>query len=126
MGVVPGALVPWLRSGWGLPEPAAGPQISQPRLGLAARCDSDCSGWGSSSFGPHFGLKRLSLSPILGDENGFNIPTVTLCPEVAKYLDLPLAVLALEQPRDMDGVAKRLFCDAYMYMYQSKKMALYK
>lgn len=51
---------------------------------------------------------------------------VTLCPEVAKYLDLPLAVLALEQPRDMDGVAKRLFCDAYMYMYQSKKMALYK
>uniref|UniRef100_A0A8C3MSZ6 ubiquitinyl hydrolase 1 n=1 Tax=Geospiza parvula TaxID=87175 RepID=A0A8C3MSZ6_GEOPR len=59
-------------------------------------------------------------------ENGFNIPTVTLCPEVAKYLDLPLAVLALEQPRDMDGVAKRLFCDAYMYLYQSRKMALYK
>ncbi|XP_074745264.1 ubiquitin carboxyl-terminal hydrolase CYLD-like isoform X2 [Strix uralensis] len=67
-----------------------------------------------------------SMADRHGDENGFNIPTVTLCPEVAKYLDLPLAVLALEQPRDMDGVAKRLFCDAYMYMYQSKKMALYK
>ncbi|XP_009863238.1 PREDICTED: ubiquitin carboxyl-terminal hydrolase CYLD-like, partial [Apaloderma vittatum] len=67
-----------------------------------------------------------SMADRHGDENGFNIPAVTLCPEVAKYLDLPLAVLALEQPRDMDGVAKRLFCDAYMYMYQSKKMALYK
>uniref|UniRef100_G1NK30 ubiquitinyl hydrolase 1 n=1 Tax=Meleagris gallopavo TaxID=9103 RepID=G1NK30_MELGA len=67
-----------------------------------------------------------SMADRHGGENGFNIPTVTLCPEVAKYLDLPLAMLALEQPRDMDGVAKRLFCDAYMYMYQSKKMALYK
>ncbi|XP_057262665.1 ubiquitin carboxyl-terminal hydrolase CYLD-like [Pezoporus wallicus] len=67
-----------------------------------------------------------SMADRHGGENGFNIPTVTLCPEVAKYLDLPLAVLALKQPRDMDGVAKRLFCDAYMYMYQSKKMALYK
>ncbi|XP_010007865.1 PREDICTED: ubiquitin carboxyl-terminal hydrolase CYLD-like [Nestor notabilis] len=67
-----------------------------------------------------------SMADRHGGENGFNIPTVTLCPEVAKYLDLPLAGLALEQPRDMEGVAKRLFCDAYMYMYQSKKMALYK
>ncbi|XP_033921341.1 ubiquitin carboxyl-terminal hydrolase CYLD-like [Melopsittacus undulatus] len=67
-----------------------------------------------------------SMADRHGGENGFNIPTVTLCPEVAKYLDLPLAALAVEQPRDMDGVAKRLFCDAYMYMYQSKKMALYK
>ncbi|POI29315.1 hypothetical protein CIB84_006935 [Bambusicola thoracicus] len=71
---------------------------------------------------------ELDITDLLLDsgENGFNIPTVTLCPEVAKYLDLPLAMLALQQPRDMDGVAKRLFCDAYMYMYQSKKMALYK
>uniref|UniRef100_A0A8C3T563 ubiquitinyl hydrolase 1 n=1 Tax=Chelydra serpentina TaxID=8475 RepID=A0A8C3T563_CHESE len=67
-----------------------------------------------------------SMADRHGDENGFNIPIVTLCPEVAKYLQLPVAALAMEQPRDMEGVAKRLFCDAYMYMYQSKKMALYK
>ncbi|XP_061463089.1 ubiquitin carboxyl-terminal hydrolase CYLD-like [Rhineura floridana] len=67
-----------------------------------------------------------SMADRHGDENGFNIPTVTLCPEVAKYLEMPVATLAMEQPRDMEGVAKRLFCDAYMYMYQSKKMALYK
>ncbi|XP_042321038.1 ubiquitin carboxyl-terminal hydrolase CYLD-like [Sceloporus undulatus] len=67
-----------------------------------------------------------SMADRHGDENGYNIPTVTLCPEVAKYLEMPVATLAMEQPRDMEGVAKRLFCDAYMYMYQSKKMALYK
>ncbi|XP_062987266.1 ubiquitin carboxyl-terminal hydrolase CYLD-like [Elgaria multicarinata webbii] len=66
-----------------------------------------------------------SMADRHGDENGYNIPTVTLCPEVAKYLEMPVATLAMEQPRDM-GVAKRLFCDAYMYMYQSKKMSLYK
>ncbi|XP_064494880.1 ubiquitin carboxyl-terminal hydrolase CYLD-like [Pseudopipra pipra] len=67
-----------------------------------------------------------SMADRHGGESGFNIPAVTLCPEVAKYLELPLAGLALEQPRDMDGVAKRLFCDAYMYLFQSRKMALYK
>nr|XP_020633462.1 ubiquitin carboxyl-terminal hydrolase CYLD-like [Pogona vitticeps] len=67
-----------------------------------------------------------SMADRHGDENGYNIPTVTLCPEVAKYLEMPVAALAMEQPRDMEGVAKRLFCDAYMYMYQSKRMALYK
>ncbi|XP_028591858.2 ubiquitin carboxyl-terminal hydrolase CYLD-like [Podarcis muralis] len=67
-----------------------------------------------------------SMADRHGDEDGFNIPTVTLCPEVAKYLEMPVATLAMQQPRDMEGVAKRLFCDAYMYMYQSKKMALYK
>ncbi|KAG8134047.1 hypothetical protein E2320_011812 [Naja naja] len=67
-----------------------------------------------------------SMADRHGDENGYNIPTVTLCPEVAKYLEMPISSLAMEQPRDMEGVAKRLFCDAYMYMYQSKKMALYK
>ncbi|XP_032079128.1 ubiquitin carboxyl-terminal hydrolase CYLD-like [Thamnophis elegans] len=67
-----------------------------------------------------------SMADRHGDENGYNIPTVTLCPEVAKYLEMPVSSLAMEQPRDMEGVTKRLFCDAYMYMYQSKKMALYK
>ncbi|XP_030075726.1 ubiquitin carboxyl-terminal hydrolase CYLD [Microcaecilia unicolor] len=67
-----------------------------------------------------------SMADRHGDENGYNIPTVTLCPEVAKYLESPVAELAVQRPREMDGVAKRLFCDAYMYLYQSRKMALYK
>lgn len=99
-------------------------QISHLTCYVTVECDGICFSFKYSSVGTLIGLFTFFFG--LGDENGFNIPTVTLCPEVAKYLDLPLAVLALEQPRDMDGVAKRLFCDAYMYMYQSKKMALYK
>ncbi|XP_029448043.1 ubiquitin carboxyl-terminal hydrolase CYLD-like [Rhinatrema bivittatum] len=67
-----------------------------------------------------------SMADRYGDENGYNIPMVTLCPEVAKYLESPVAELAVQRPREMEGVAKRLFCDAYMYMYQSRKLALYK
>ncbi|XP_078542763.1 ubiquitin carboxyl-terminal hydrolase CYLD-like isoform X2 [Lissotriton helveticus] len=67
-----------------------------------------------------------SMADRYGDDDGYNIPMVTLCPEVAKYLESPVAELAEKRPRDMEGVAKRLFCDAYMYMYQSKKMELYK
>lgn len=47
------------------------------------------------------------------------------CPEVGIYLDMPAAELAAQIPRDMKGVAKRLFCDAYMYLYQSSSMCLY-
>ncbi|XP_039609686.1 ubiquitin carboxyl-terminal hydrolase CYLD [Polypterus senegalus] len=67
-----------------------------------------------------------SMADRHGDKDGYNIPTVIQCPEVAKYLDMPLNELARQNPRDMEGVAKRLFCDAYMFLYQSKRMALYK
>ncbi|XP_075684056.1 ubiquitin carboxyl-terminal hydrolase CYLD-like [Rhinoderma darwinii] len=67
-----------------------------------------------------------SMADRFGSENGYNIPRVTLCPEVATYLAAPLNDLMKQNPREMRGVSKRLFCDAYMYMYQSKRMALYK
>lgn len=62
----------------------------------------------------------------LGEKDGFNIPEVKACPEVERYLNMPLAELAKQVPREMDGVAKRLFCDGYMYLYQSPSMALYR
>lgn len=61
-----------------------------------------------------------------GDRNGFNIPEVHACPEVGMYLEMSPAELASQVPRDMKGVAKRLFCDAYMYLYQSTNMSLYR
>ncbi|KAM3927817.1 ubiquitin carboxyl-terminal hydrolase CYLD-like isoform 2-T2 [Leptodactylus fuscus] len=67
-----------------------------------------------------------SMADRFGSEDGYNIPRVSLCPEVATYLAAPLSDLVNQNPREMKGVAKRLFCDAYMYMYQSKRMALYK
>ncbi|KAI1888799.1 hypothetical protein AGOR_G00172460 [Albula goreensis] len=67
-----------------------------------------------------------SMADREGDQDGYNIPTVWACPEVGRYLEMPLAELAAQVPREMDGVAKRLFCDAYMYLYQSPSMALYR
>lgn len=61
-----------------------------------------------------------------GEINGFNIPEVQACPEVGVYLDMSPAELAAQAPRDMAGVSKRLFCDAYMYLYQNSSMGLYR
>uniref|UniRef100_A0A3B4ZU64 Ubiquitin carboxyl-terminal hydrolase CYLD n=1 Tax=Stegastes partitus TaxID=144197 RepID=A0A3B4ZU64_9TELE len=59
-------------------------------------------------------------------QDGYNIPEVQACPEVGTYLEMSPAELASQVPRDMKGVAKRLFCDAYMYLYQSTSMCLYR
>lgn len=67
-----------------------------------------------------------SMSDRHGGESGYNIPTVTACPEVGLYINTPLAQLVKQSPRDMAGVAKRQFCDAYMYLYQNPRMAVYK
>uniref|UniRef100_A0A3B5LF41 Ubiquitin carboxyl-terminal hydrolase CYLD n=1 Tax=Xiphophorus couchianus TaxID=32473 RepID=A0A3B5LF41_9TELE len=61
-----------------------------------------------------------------GQRDGFNIPEVQACPEVGMYLEMSPAELANQVPRDMKGVAKRLFCDAYMYLYRSTSMCLYR
>ncbi|XP_069009025.1 LOW QUALITY PROTEIN: ubiquitin carboxyl-terminal hydrolase CYLD [Embiotoca jacksoni] len=67
-----------------------------------------------------------SMADRQGERDGFNIPEVQACPEVAMYLEMSPAELANQVPRDMKGVAKRLFCDAYMYLYQSTSMCLYR
>ncbi|XP_016095754.1 ubiquitin carboxyl-terminal hydrolase CYLD [Sinocyclocheilus grahami] len=67
-----------------------------------------------------------SMADRVGESDGYNIPEVRACPEVGQYLHMPLAQLANQVPREMEGVAKRLFCDGYMYLYQSKTMCLYR
>ncbi|XP_068581144.1 ubiquitin carboxyl-terminal hydrolase CYLD [Cebidichthys violaceus] len=67
-----------------------------------------------------------SMADRQGERDGFNIPEVTACPEVGAYLEMSPAELANQVPRDMKGVAKRLFCDAYMYLYQNTSMSLYR
>ncbi|XP_041530613.1 ubiquitin carboxyl-terminal hydrolase CYLD-like isoform X4 [Microtus oregoni] len=61
-----------------------------------------------------------------GGENGFNIPQVTPCPEVGEYLKMSLEELHSLDSRRIRGCARRLLCDAYMCMYQSPTMSLYK
>ncbi|KAL1022729.1 hypothetical protein UPYG_G00031580 [Umbra pygmaea] len=67
-----------------------------------------------------------SMADRQGEKEGFNIPQVEACPEVGMYLEMSPAELASQIPRDMKGVAKRLFCDAYMYLYESTSMSLYR
>uniref|UniRef100_A0A9J7WVX9 ubiquitinyl hydrolase 1 n=1 Tax=Cyprinus carpio carpio TaxID=630221 RepID=A0A9J7WVX9_CYPCA len=67
-----------------------------------------------------------SMADRVGEIDGYNIPEVRACPEVGQYLHTPLAQLANQVPREMEGVAKRLFCDGYMYLYQSRTMSLYR
>ncbi|XP_072110542.1 ubiquitin carboxyl-terminal hydrolase CYLD-like [Mobula birostris] len=67
-----------------------------------------------------------SMSDRHGGESGYNIPSVTACPEVGLYTHVPPARLAKLSPRDLEGVAKRQLCDAYMYLYQNPRMAVYR
>ncbi|XP_005750338.1 ubiquitin carboxyl-terminal hydrolase CYLD [Pundamilia nyererei] len=67
-----------------------------------------------------------SMADRQGEMDGYNIPEVQPCPEVGEYLEMSPSELANQAPRDMKGVAKRLFCDAYMYLYQSTTMCLYR
>ncbi|XP_064414616.1 ubiquitin carboxyl-terminal hydrolase CYLD isoform X2 [Latimeria chalumnae] len=61
-----------------------------------------------------------------GGQNGFNIPQVTPCPEVGEYLKMSPEELHTLAPKSIQGFARRLLCDAYMCMYQSPTMSLYK
>ncbi|XP_036391221.1 ubiquitin carboxyl-terminal hydrolase CYLD isoform X2 [Megalops cyprinoides] len=61
-----------------------------------------------------------------GGQNGFNIPQVSPCPEVGAYLKMSPEELHALDPKNIQGFARRLLCDAYMCMYQSPTMSLYK
>ncbi|XP_032892241.1 ubiquitin carboxyl-terminal hydrolase CYLD [Amblyraja radiata] len=61
-----------------------------------------------------------------GGQNGYNIPQVIQCPEIGEYLKMSPEKLHGLDPKSIQGFARRLLCDAYMCMYQSPAMSLYK
>ncbi|MBN3276532.1 CYLD hydrolase, partial [Polyodon spathula] len=67
-----------------------------------------------------------SMADREGGENGFNIPQVSPCPEVAPYLQMPASQLRDFDSRSIQGCARRLLCDAYMCLYHSPSLSLYK
>ncbi|XP_069044767.1 ubiquitin carboxyl-terminal hydrolase CYLD [Lepisosteus oculatus] len=67
-----------------------------------------------------------SMADREGGQNGFNIPQVSPCPEVAPYLRLPEAQLRELDPASLQGRPRRLLCDAYMCLYHSPELSLYK
>ncbi|XP_066579035.1 ubiquitin carboxyl-terminal hydrolase CYLD [Amia ocellicauda] len=67
-----------------------------------------------------------SMADREGGQNGFNIPQVSPCPEVAPYLRLSAAQLSELVPGSLQGRPRRLLCDAYMCLYHSPELSLYK
>nr|XP_028558999.1 ubiquitin carboxyl-terminal hydrolase CYLD-like isoform X1 [Podarcis muralis] len=67
-----------------------------------------------------------SMADREGGLNGFNIPQVTPCSEVADYLAMPPEALQGLDPKSLPTYARRLLCDAYMCFYHSPSLGLYK
>nr|XP_033781233.1 ubiquitin carboxyl-terminal hydrolase CYLD-like [Geotrypetes seraphini] len=67
-----------------------------------------------------------SMADREGGQNGFNIPQVTSCPEVAEYLNMNPQELQALDLKSMPSCARRLLCDAYMCLYHSPTLSLYK
>ncbi|KAG5846261.1 ubiquitin carboxyl-terminal hydrolase CYLD [Anguilla anguilla] len=67
-----------------------------------------------------------SMADREGGENGFNVPQVTACPEVSRYLSLSEQELGNLDPARLHGAARRLLCDAYMCLYHCPQLSLYK
>ncbi|KAM9833034.1 ubiquitin carboxyl-terminal hydrolase CYLD isoform 1-T1 [Syngnathus typhle] len=67
-----------------------------------------------------------SMADRQGGENGFNVPLVRPCPEVGCYLSLSEEELSRVDPVSLPERARRLLCDAYMCLYHSPELSLYK
>ena len=62
-----------------------------------------------------------------GEQNGYNIPEVVLCPDLGRWLteDWDKQLLSSNESAMPDHI-KRLFSDAYMCLYQSPDLLMYR
>ncbi|CAH1109155.1 unnamed protein product [Psylliodes chrysocephalus] len=71
-----------------------------------------------------------SMADRLGERNGFNIPEMVACPDISRWLsdDTICKQLHEEFPvdRHLPEHARRLLCDAYICMYQSPDVMMYR
>lgn len=67
-----------------------------------------------------------SMADREGGENGFNVPQVRACPEVGRYLSLSADEFARLDAASLREPVRRLLCDAYMCLYHSPELSLYK
>lgn len=58
----------------------------------------------------------------VGEQNGYNIPEVTYCDKFEEWLNTDQRLLLDMDQRDMPEHMRRLLCDAYMCLYQSREM----
>ncbi|CAH2002790.1 unnamed protein product [Acanthoscelides obtectus] len=71
-----------------------------------------------------------SMADRLGERNGFNIPEMVACPDISSWLSDEQLCRRLheEYPNDryLPEHARRLLCDAYICMYQSPDVMMYR
>lgn len=80
-------------------------------------------------------IKKLTIPDLkiifAGEQNGYNIPEMVACPDVSNWLSDDGAVSRIlheETPHDkqLPEHARRLLCDAYICMYQSPDVMMYR
>lgn len=71
-----------------------------------------------------------SMADRKGEQNGYNIPEMVACPDVPKWLSDEQSCRSLHESAPLDRYlpehARRLLCDAYICMYQSPDVMMYR
>lgn len=66
---------------------------------------------------------------ILGTKEGYNVPSVTECPEITEWLSSEKKNrdrIINTSDKEMPDRVRRILSDAYVCLYQSKEIAMYK
>ncbi|KAJ7313045.1 hypothetical protein JRQ81_004310 [Phrynocephalus forsythii] len=108
------------------PVPGAIPRQTMQLFGVLCIETSHYVAFAQHGLDAHQWLFFDSMADREGGLNGFNIPRVTPCPEVADYLEMSPEALQGLDPRSLPAYARRLLCDAYMCFYHSPSLGLYK
>ncbi|CAH0558038.1 unnamed protein product [Brassicogethes aeneus] len=71
-----------------------------------------------------------SMADRQGERNGFNIPEMVACPDISRWLSDDTICRKLHEDFEVDRHlpehARRLLCDAYICMYQSSDVMMYR
>ncbi|EFA04206.1 Ubiquitin carboxyl-terminal hydrolase CYLD-like Protein [Tribolium castaneum] len=71
-----------------------------------------------------------SMADRKGEKNGYNIPEMVACPDISRWLSDERICRQLHedfpQDRHLPEHARRLLCDAYICMYQSSDVMMYR
>lgn len=71
----------------------------------------------------------LLLVAVTGAKSGYNIPSVTECPEIIEWLSSEKQNrdrIIKTDDKDMPDKVRRILGDAYMCLYQSMEVSMYK
>jgi ubiquitin thioesterase CYLD len=71
-----------------------------------------------------------SMADRKGEKNGYNIPEMVACPDISRWLSDERICRQLHEEfshdRHLPEHARRLLCDAYICMYQSSDVMMYR